>query len=84
MTSPFHGADAGSNPAGDAKSVTYRRNVYSLFNKRIENSGLVSEFRVIAGNQTRIAREEWQMSKLISYTSGCACNEQVSGLNLSL
>src|SRR6266568_586077 len=32
-TSPFHGADAGSNPAGDAKSITYGRNVYSLFNK---------------------------------------------------
>src|SRR6266849_7958473 len=34
-TQCFHGANAGSNPAGDAKSITYRRNVYSLFNKRI-------------------------------------------------
>ena len=33
---PFHGADAGSNPAGDAKSIHYRRNIYSLFNKRLE------------------------------------------------
>ena len=44
LFAPFHGADAGSNPAGDAKSITYRRNIYSLFNKRVENSGLVSEF----------------------------------------
>jgi len=28
--------------------ITYRRNIYSLFNKRIENSGLVRKFRVIA------------------------------------
>src|SRR6266571_3502705 len=35
-SSPFHGADAGSNPAGDAKSITYRRNIYSLFNMSME------------------------------------------------
>jgi hypothetical protein len=35
----FHGANAGSNPAGDAKSITYWKNVYSLFKKRIGNRG---------------------------------------------
>ena len=39
QTSYFHGANAGSNPAGDAKSKTYRRNVYSLFKGRIGNHG---------------------------------------------
>jgi hypothetical protein len=28
----FHGANAGSNPAGDANSISYGRIVYSLFN----------------------------------------------------
>jgi len=37
LSAPFHGANAGSNPAGDAKSLTYRENVYSLFNKRTGN-----------------------------------------------
>ena len=37
--SPFHGANAGSNPAGDARSITYWKNVYSLLNKRIGNRG---------------------------------------------
>src|SRR5438046_10610574 len=32
LFAPFHGADAGSNPAGDAKSITHRGNIYSLFN----------------------------------------------------
>jgi hypothetical protein len=35
----FHGANAGSNPAGDAKSISYWRNIYSLFNKKIGNRG---------------------------------------------
>ncbi len=34
---PFHGGNTGSNPVGDAKPITYRRNVYSLLNKRIGN-----------------------------------------------
>jgi sulfatase-modifying factor enzyme 1 len=38
-SAPFHGANAGSNPAGDAKSITSERNVYSLFNKRSKNVG---------------------------------------------
>ena len=37
---PFHGANAGSNPAGDANSMACRRTVYSLFNKTIGNYGL--------------------------------------------
>ena len=35
----FHGVNAGSNPAGDAKSRTYMRNVYSLFKGRIGSHG---------------------------------------------
>jgi len=35
-SAPFHGANARSNPAGDAKSITYRENIYSPFSKRIE------------------------------------------------
>ena len=39
--SPFHGANAGSNPAGDANSMACRRTVYSLFNKTLgKNRGL--------------------------------------------
>src|ERR1700747_2651653 len=34
----FHGADAGSNPAGDANSITCERNVYSLFNNKDRKS----------------------------------------------
>jgi hypothetical protein len=37
LSAPFHGANAGSNPAGDAKSRTSRRNVYSLFDNEIRN-----------------------------------------------
>jgi hypothetical protein len=29
----FHGGNAGSNPVGDAKSIIYRNNVYSLFSR---------------------------------------------------
>ena len=35
---PFHGANAGSNPAGDAKSMPCKRTIYSLFNKMIVKS----------------------------------------------
>src|SRR5205814_3340710 len=42
LFAPFHGDDAGSNPAGDANSITYRRTVYSLFNERVENLGSVN------------------------------------------
>src|SRR5271165_1659277 len=34
---PFHGDDAGSNPAGDAKSIVYEKHVYSLFKKGVGN-----------------------------------------------
>src|ERR1700719_2738405 len=53
----FHGANAGSNPAGDAKSKTYRRNVYSLFKGRIGNHaflGLLSTGRAWPRMNTRI------------------------------
>jgi hypothetical protein len=40
LFAPFHGANAGSNPAGDANSMACRRTVYSLFNKTIGNYGL--------------------------------------------
>jgi hypothetical protein len=33
-SAPFHGANEGSNPAGDAKSITCSRKVYSLFRER--------------------------------------------------
>jgi hypothetical protein len=39
-SAPFHGANAGSNPAGDANSMACRRTVYSLFNKTTGNYGL--------------------------------------------
>ena len=38
-SAPFHGANAGSNPAGDAKSIPYRRTIYSPFSKRVGNPG---------------------------------------------
>jgi hypothetical protein len=38
VLTPFHGANAGSNPAGDAKSIPYRRYVYSLLNKEDRKS----------------------------------------------
>ena len=52
--SPFHGADAGSNPAGDANSTTYWKNVYSLFNKRTGNpeSGRLVDGRSIQRRPT--------------------------------
>ena len=34
-TQCFHGANAGSNPAGDANSMACRRTIYSLFNRTI-------------------------------------------------
>src|SRR5258708_6871362 len=37
LFAPFHGGNTGSNPVGGAKPITYRRNVYSLLNKRIGN-----------------------------------------------
>src|SRR5271169_947204 len=40
QSAPFHGANAGSNPAGDANSIVYRKNVYSLFSKRMRNRGV--------------------------------------------
>ena len=40
LSAPFHGANAGSNPAGDANSMPYGGILYSLFNKTIGNYGL--------------------------------------------
>jgi hypothetical protein len=34
---PFHGGSTGSNPVGEAKSITDWKNVYSLFEKRVKN-----------------------------------------------
>ena len=31
QTSFFHGGNTGSNPVGDAKSIIYKNDVYSLF-----------------------------------------------------
>jgi hypothetical protein len=36
---PFHGANAGSNPAGDARSISYGENFYSLFKEMPGNHG---------------------------------------------
>jgi hypothetical protein len=39
LFAPFHGGNTGSNPAGDARSISYGENFYSLFKEMPGNHG---------------------------------------------
>ena len=55
IQSVFHGGNTGSNPVGDAKSIRYRRNVYSLFKRRIENPAFREPLTVNQSKQSAVA-----------------------------